>query len=175
MAALDETVGGSSSNSYVTQAEADTYFVDRYDSTVWDALTDAQKENALITAVKQIDQLDFLGSRYGTDVEGDDDYQRLEFPRSYTTDIDGNAIVPIEVKEAQYEQAFHIVSYGSEIEKRAAVKAQGVKSFSLGGVENLNLPSISETYDGSLINPISSIARELLKKHIDNSIVVLRK
>ena len=36
---IDATVGGISSNSYVTLAEAETYFLSDYHSDAWDALT----------------------------------------------------------------------------------------------------------------------------------------
>lgn len=176
--ALVATVGGATSNSYVTTAEADTYFATRYNNSTWTALTTAQKEAALITATEQIDRLRFRYLRYGSEIENADDYQRLEFPRSYTLDIAGVAIVPLEVKKATYEQAWFVISYAAETEKRAALQAQGVKSFSTGGVENFNAPSVSETYETAggeaSASGVCSAAKRLLAAHLDNMATLYR-
>lgn len=166
--ALITTVGGSTSNSYATVAEADTYFSLRYVTASWDALTTAQKEKALATATRQIDELNFRESRAGTEVEGDISYQRLQFPRSYMVDVNGAAIVAKEVKDAQCEQAYFIVVSGAEAEKRLQLQAQGVSSYALGAVEDFNAPSISENFENrsgfeSLIAPA---ALRLLRSHL---------
>lgn len=175
--ALITTVGGSTSDSYATVAEADAYFAKRYNNSTWTALTEAQKERALVTATDQIDRLIYRYSKYGSDVESASDYQRLEFPRSYTVDSNGAAIIPLEVKRATYEQAWFVVSYDTETEKRAALQAQGVTAFSTGGVDNFNAPSVSENYGtGGAANSggVCMAARKLLMRHLDNAIRIGR-
>ena len=76
-AVIDATVGGTSSNSYVTLAEAEAYFVDRFivgEGKGWDAFSDDQKTARLIFATKIIDILIFVG-------EKSDQQQALQWPR----------------------------------------------------------------------------------------------
>lgn len=64
--ALDVTVGGASSDSYATVAEADAYLAARpgFDATAWTALDDADKELRLQLAAQVLDtKLKFRGVR----------------------------------------------------------------------------------------------------------------
>lgn len=80
--AIDATVGGTASNSYITVAEADAYFeaVPGYSAT-WAALTSASKIQRLVHACRAIDRYNFLG--YKTDAD-----QALKFPRVLYADIE---------------------------------------------------------------------------------------
>ncbi len=62
-AAIDATLGGTSANSYVTLAAANTYFETVPDSSTWVNKTDDQKNRALISATRWIDALSFYGDR----------------------------------------------------------------------------------------------------------------
>src|ERR1043166_138769 len=92
---LVATVGGSTSNSYVTLAEAETYFGDRINSSVngnWTntsagvARTDAEKSAALVTATRRIDEEQFRGHKASSS-------QALKWPRYDVYDEDGIAFV----------------------------------------------------------------------------------
>jgi hypothetical protein len=70
--ALTYTPGGASDNSYVTLAEAETYFEDRIgagDNGNWNkdssgtSRTNAQKSAALVTATRRIDEERFAGGK----------------------------------------------------------------------------------------------------------------
>ena len=74
-ATIDATLSGTSANSYVTLAEANTYFVTVPDSSTWTNKTDDQKNRALIAAAREIDNLVFYGDRCDED-------QALKFPRT---------------------------------------------------------------------------------------------
>jgi len=99
--ALDITVGGSSSDSYATVAEADTYHA-AYGNTAWAAIsTSALKEAALRKAAQYLDTKTFVGIKASST-------QSLEWPR-YDVVIGGydvsNTIIPNDIKVAQMEAA----------------------------------------------------------------------
>ena len=113
--ALIYTPGGASDNSYVTLAEANTYFSDRLNSTAngdWTndsagtARTDAVKSAALVTATRRIDEETFLGVKTTTT-------QALKFPRVDLYDEDGIAFsttaIPERVKQATYIAALELL------------------------------------------------------------------
>ena len=75
--ALDATVGGSASNSYVTVAVADAYFGTRLHCSDWTDATTSDKEKALIQATRILDEYcTWLGIKTDTTAP-----QALEWPR----------------------------------------------------------------------------------------------
>ena len=62
-ATIDATIKGASANSYVTLAEANTYFETVPDSSTWTNKTDDQKNRSLISATRWIDSFVFYGDR----------------------------------------------------------------------------------------------------------------
>lgn len=100
-AVIVATLSGASANSYVTLAEANTYFETVPDSSTWTDKTDDQKNRALISATRWIDALSFYGDRCT-------ETQALKWPReNYTVDgIDlACSLIPAEIKTATYELA----------------------------------------------------------------------
>ena len=100
-ATIDATLSGTSANSYVTLAEANSYFETVPDSSTWTNKTDDQKNRALIAATREIDNLVFYGDRC-------DNGQALKFPRNnYKIDDVELACttIPNNIKYAQYELA----------------------------------------------------------------------
>jgi len=100
-ATINATLKSATANSYVTLAEANTYFETVPDSSTWDNKTDDQKNRALISATRWIDTLVFYGDRC-------DASQALKWPRNnYHVDrveLTCSAI-PSDIKFAQYELA----------------------------------------------------------------------
>ena len=100
-AAIDATLGGTSANSYVTLAAANTYFETVPDSSTWVNKTDDQKNRALISATRWIDALSFYGDRCT-------ETQALKWPREEYT-VDGIelacTLIPDGIKVATYELA----------------------------------------------------------------------
>jgi len=154
--ALDITVGGSSTDSYVTLSEADSYIEDKgYTTTTWDALDDEPKELRLTTSALLINTLPLRGAKACRN-------QRLEFPRWWRTNngyppyentyeeyLDiisagyAQPIVPVEVKYAQIEIAYHVVHYGILAMDSMAYPEREIKAFGLGGslsIEFTDLP-----------------------------------
>lgn len=73
---IDATIGGASSNSYISRVEADNYFLLRLGADVWNSEgSNTIKESALVTATQRIEQLSFLGVRASRS-------QALKFPRA---------------------------------------------------------------------------------------------
>ena len=100
-ATIVATLKSATANSYVTLAEANTYFETVPDSTTWDNKTDDQKNRALISATRWIDSLNFYGDRCDED-------QALKWPRNnYEVDDVELACtaIPKNIKYAQYELA----------------------------------------------------------------------
>jgi len=100
-ATINATLSSASANSYVTLAEADSYFETVPDSANWDNKTDDQKNRALISATRWIDNQVFYGDR--CDVE-----QALSWPRNnYHVDrVELTcSVIPADIKYATYELA----------------------------------------------------------------------
>jgi hypothetical protein len=101
--ALNATLGATDANSYVTQVEADAYFVDRMHSSSWEALDDDVKAGLLITSSQMLDwYVNWKGNKYTVT-------QSMLWPRTGAIRPDGteidNDVLPPEVKVATYEQA----------------------------------------------------------------------
>ena len=103
--ALDATIGGASSNSFCTVAEADDYLADRFDVNGWDNYGTREKEEVLIAAADILDYLEWDGTPETTT-------QALQWPRIDTVDRFGNALtgVPDVVKNAQAALAFALIT-----------------------------------------------------------------
>lgn len=127
--AIDATVGGENSDSYVTVNEATTFFNNHYitaKKTAWAALTQPQKESALKRACQQLETLRVLDDElstgrlpialmidYGYDLSlhRAEINQRLQFPRNIDIDSSNVPFVPQEVKDSQCEQAVYLLSF----------------------------------------------------------------
>ena len=100
-ATITATLSSATANSYVTLAEANTYFETVPDSTTWDDKTVDQKNRALIAATRWIDSFMFFGDRC-------DQGQALKFPRNnyQVDDVELSCTtIPVNIKYAQYELA----------------------------------------------------------------------
>ena len=113
--ALDATVGGSASNSYVSLADAEAYFADRLgasDNGNWNKdssgnnRSNATKEAALVTATRRTDEEQFAGYKASTT-------QALKWPRINVRNEDGYmfdpAFIPERVKQAVYITALELL------------------------------------------------------------------
>ena len=100
-ATVNATLKSETANSYVTLAEANTYFETAPEESTWDDKTDDQKNRALISACRWIDSLNYLGDRCDND-------QALKWPRN-NHHVDSVELVctaiPLPIKHAQYELA----------------------------------------------------------------------
>lgn len=101
------TVGGASSNSYVSVAEAVAHFEGRLRSDAWDNATDTDQMKALVSATGRLDQEEFQGCKTDSD-------QALKWPRYGAEDPDGVAYdsdaIPREIKTAVYKLALALLA-----------------------------------------------------------------
>jgi hypothetical protein len=105
---LDATAKGANSNSYVTRAEAQTYFDGRLNADEWENATAGNKDKSLIQATAYLERFEYQGTV--TDLQTP---QRLKWPRLGLFDADGRDLdedtVPNAVKEATYEVALALL------------------------------------------------------------------
>jgi hypothetical protein len=125
--ALVATVGAATSNSYVTQAEATTYFASGMHelNATWTALDSDGKDEYLIKATLQIEAQRLRGEKNDTSTTSGAPDQRLHFPRS--TDVDGSTeFIPLDIKIACYEQAIWLAYAPPVSNVRTALQREGV-------------------------------------------------
>jgi len=153
--ALVATAGGGTSNSYVTQATANTYFADgnHAKANIWQALADSQKDQYLIMATRHIDMQPIRGGKYDTTTTSGIPDQRLKFPRG--ADYDGGIFIPLPVSDATYEQAVYLAEHEDSTELRANLQRAGVSSANLSGVA-------AETYRGAQGQLLCATAYQIL-------------
>lgn len=77
-------------NTYVSLADADTYYVLSTQFDAWDALTDDQKERSLATATRMIDRQSWAGTKTSQ-------AQDLQWPRTGVLYANGDEVDPDEV------------------------------------------------------------------------------
>jgi hypothetical protein len=145
-------------NSYVTIADADTYFETRMDSAEWLTISDEVKEQALVTATQLIDDNAWIGSAVSAS-------QALAWPRSQATYRDarlGMVVtfledeVPDRVIVAVYEQALHLVAN----EDLLAGSTQTFESISVGSISlsdsnnDVGKTPINASTSSKLIRPL---------------------
>lgn len=179
--ALITTVGGSTTNSYVTIDEAEAYLeLAGYTYTEFEGLDDGPKELRLTTAALLLNTLPLRGFKACRD-------QRLEFPRWWRTD-EGFPVtedqylayseiaaagyapptVPSEIQQAQIEVAFHYVHGGIMQLDSMAYPEREIKSFTLGGSLEIEFSEVLNKQSSFSKGRISSldVAYSLLQKWI---------
>lgn len=130
-------------NSYATVSEADSYFEDRLDVAAWTTAAATQKAQALVTATRLLDNLNWIGIAVS-------DSQTLAFPRTgiYFDPRLGMDIVldelyvPNRIITATYELAYHFLNNDGLLDDTGTVENISLGSISLTNVNNANkLPS----------------------------------
>ncbi len=173
---IDATAGGANANSYISKEDADTYF-DSLAGYEWNqaGTTDDLRKQALVTATRQIDQLRFIGRKYGSELEGATDYQNLEWPRRansssefqgqerdtslpVTRNASGQLIVPKVIREACALQANYLLATTSligEVSDRERLIGEGVTSMSV--------PGLSESYSANTRRASAYISPDVIR------------
>jgi hypothetical protein len=126
---LTETIGGASSNTYATLAEAEIYMERRLQKAAWTDAEEEEKKAAMVWATRLLDeQIDW------NSVVADGD-QALQWPRLYLYDALGNEIeedaIPDQLKNAEIEFAFWLL----QADRLADVQSDGVGKIVIGGIE----------------------------------------
>ena len=111
---IDASIGGVSSNSFVTLAEAETYMLARLNASNWGS-DDDLKNRALVEATRELCGVRWQGTPVSTT-------QALQWPRYYVANPDAPAystvlyastIIPQRVKDATMELAFQFLNAGT--------------------------------------------------------------
>lgn len=143
---------------YVVEADATTYFGDRFIHEAWDDATSDERTRALKTATRLLDRLNYSGDKA-------DSAQVLEFPRGEETDV------PQPVLDACCELAYEIVDgKDPETELRNLVQIQ------------VSYAGVRTTYDRSFVHQalnhgiVSYMAWSLIKPYLrDSDGIVLKR
>jgi len=138
-------------NSYVTREEANTHFTDRLDVAAWTSAPDAQKDQALVTATKILDNLSWTGTAIS-------DSQALAFPRSgtyYDPKLGHVATlpetVPTRITNATFELAYHLLNNDGLLDDTGSVTNLSVGQINLSiKTEASKIPSSVK----AIINPL---------------------
>jgi len=128
--ALDATVGGASSNSYATVAEADAYFVTHLKNASWMGLADeATKEIYLQSATRYLDQfVDWFGQKVSDD-------NALDWPRYGFSEYASNEI-PTLLKQVVFEMALHLIDNDGVLSNEGSVDKVKVGPINVSLKEN---------------------------------------
>ena len=109
--AINATLGSSTANSLVSEADADVYAATVWWGATWLALTTPEKEIALIGATSALETLTWKGTRCTPSVDDADKPQSLSWPRSDVS-CDGIAatclLIPKEITSACLEIAYQL-------------------------------------------------------------------
>lgn len=161
--ALDATIAGETSDSYVTLVEASAYFANHYSlakSSAWVVLTAGQQESALKRACSILESLRVLDDEFGygplpralwvfdyndLNIHRLTNIQRLSFPRNIDVDSSLVAFIQQNCKDAQCEQASTLLAFDesamlaamsglvSELTKAGPVETRSVYRTARGG------------------------------------------
>lgn len=132
-------------NSYVTVEEADAYFADRLDVAAWTEASETQKPQALVTATRMLDGLDWTGYVVS-------ESQPLAFPRSGDyfdprtgTTISLSSTVPSRVQNATIELAYHLLNNDGLLDDTGLVESINIAGISITNIRQANkLPGVVE-------------------------------
>ena len=126
---VEDGSGLTNANSYISVADATSYFDGHLYSSEWDDASNTQRETALVMASRLLDEwIDWSGAR-ATENQG------LRWPRYNTYDRDGYAldsnIVPPFLEVATAEQALYLLRSDLTV----APDTQGYKELQVGSLK----------------------------------------
>ncbi len=152
---VEETgTGVANSNSYISRADADTYWGAQYYSSIWDALTNSGKDILLVMATRLLDEwVEWIGRKASSS-------QALRWPRYGTEDRDGywfdSDVIPTFLKNATAELAGYLA-------KSDATSEPDTKGFSSMKIGDLALTIDKSDRDNTTTIPDSVLV--MLEPH----------
>lgn len=156
--ALDATVGGTASNSYLTESEASTYLEEnRLFTTAWTSADYETRVKALIWATKILDtSYDWVGAKQEYE-------QALRWPRSGAIDPDGDAYlndeIPQPLKDAVSELALSLLAKDRTLDPPLAIA--GISHAKVGSIEvtvdSMNLEELLPDYVKTLLSDLGDL------------------
>jgi hypothetical protein len=132
---MDITVG---TNSWLTYADASLYFEEKFPSTHWDSAEDSNRKKALATAYRDLNAMD--------------GYSFVSTPSDA-------------MKNAQCEQAYFLLAWGDDMERRDALREAGVSTMSVGKAFSEGMTKMSSQRAGLGSVTIAPRALDLLKSY----------
>lgn len=151
---LDDTAGGASANTYITLADAETYFEGRANKASWTAASDADKNIALVHSTRLLDAMFMWAMNPTTDT------QALQWPRNGILDTNRLRVIPDteipdEVKWATCEWAMGLIA--GDLTADSGVAAQSLTALKAGPVElKFQQPVFAKACPDSVVNLIPS-------------------
>ena len=142
-------------NSYISRADANTYFSDRLNSAEWTNATDADKDASLIQATKIIDGMTFTGKKYSST-------QALKLPGTemyYGGYLLDATIVPQQVLDATCEFAIWLL----QDDYTAPDDLMNFESVTLGTIEVQTKVSSGKNYPPMVTMLLSSFVDSSLR------------
>ena len=129
---LDASVGGASSNTYITLVDAETYFLSKFHKDTWDAVANADKDLVLVEATRLLDAF-YIWRQHPTAST-----QALQWPRNGVLDTDrwnliAEDVLPDELKWATCEWAQAILAGDRTADSET--ETQGLTRLKAGSVE----------------------------------------
>jgi len=150
---------GTVATSYATLAEADAYHIGRLHNDAWLNETPYNKRSALVWATRILDTLHWKGKKA-------DSNNLLHWPATGVYDRYGSlidsAIIPVVVKNACCELAFHLVSTDTTVEK-------GDSSFKKLSVGGLDMEFKGNESVAAKIEPIPQGVKNMIRHLLRNS------
>lgn len=135
---FNSTLGGSTSNSYISVAEADLILNASFKATDWAALTQSDKEISLQQATRQLEYLLYVGERCYPSTDDEAEHQALQWPRSGAScrGVTANcAAIPLPIKQACAYLALDLYSAGGELGDAPSGTQGPIKRQKLGELE----------------------------------------
>ena len=126
-------------NSYVSLAEANTYFDTRFNSGLWTAADANVKASALVTTTRMLDEMPWIGTVVS-------DTQALAFPRvceyfdpkvGSLIYLDGSTI-PDRIARATLELAYHLLNNDGLLDSSDSVSEIAIGSIKLNGLKSVS-------------------------------------
>ena len=121
-------------NCFVSNEEAEEYFVGRIDAAAWDTADPTQKDKALVTATRILNELSWAGYAASSN-------QVLAFPRicSFFEPLMGFTVeavdIPRRIKEATCELAYHLLNNDGLLDETGSVSELAVGPVQLNSVK----------------------------------------
>lgn len=162
------TAGFASANSYITVADATTYFDERLRVSAWSNEDADDKGRALIMATRRLDQEEYAG-------EKSDTAQALKWPRMWAVDDDGNEYagdaIPEMIEHATCELA--LLYLAKDDDGTDEWRDTGLEQFDAARVGSLNFTRDQSFKAGQLPQHIRRLLRPVIVT-AGNSVAIQR-
>lgn len=148
-------------NSYISLADANTYFSNRLFSDEWAAKSDAVKTQSLVMSARHLDRM-FEWEGQATDKD-----QPMAWPRDNLYTLNGAlldpSVVPQDVIDAQCELAYQWCQHDQLSPSASANTATDINSIN-GGVKKEDLGGMLIEYQSPINNPLAAAVFGVIKK-----------